>query len=481
MKYILLLLVMIAETALTAQAQNWACFYTNDTAYYLDDLNQMYGFAIVYSTVDAGVVKYKVFRTTSYDGSCKGTAAYGININKPTWAGPEIHKLGNGDYLFFNQQGDTITIKTMAQYRVPWVCHISSSNDTLFAQVYYEDTLTVNGALDSVKTILFSANTPFNNFTNVSSLELKLTKQHGLLTIPKMYTFPNENQYHGLAKTNLKPLTWGEVYNYSIGDYYQVLQTRASYLGVDSIVTYKELLDKNTFNNGNSVSYTFHREKIGFYNSGFSSYAIDTVLETYDNLADYIGGALPGATYFTGVSWEPISVSNTGLGTGQPFSDLLVRRTTRLFPFYDFQMLNDTCWNSSTAVDGYEPPYYFECLGPLYLQASGFDDIKNERVIYYNLCGVQHGSKLLLGIPELPEAQVKIYPNPAINLFEIENTSNTGYSISIANLQGQLVQTLTASAANITTVDVSNWALGVYIIKLDDGLNAYYKKLVVAR
>jgi hypothetical protein len=481
MKKALLSFALVVATLANVLAQNWDCFYPNDTSYYLDDFDEMYGFAVVDSVVSVGVVKYKVFRTTDYDASCQGTAAFGININKPTWAGPEIHKLANGDYLFFNQDGDTITIKTTAQYRVPWVCHISSTNDTLFAQVYYEDTMTVYGVFDSVKTILFSANTPFSNFANVNLLELKLTKQHGLLTIPKLYTFPNENQYHGLAKTNLKPLTWGEVYNYSIGDYYQVLQTREYYLGVDTIITYKELLDKNTFNNGNALNYTFRREIIRLYSSGFTSFTIDTIVETYDNLADYIGGGLPGATHFTGVSGEPITVPNMGLKTGQPFPDLVARRTTRLSPFYDFQMLNDTCWNSRTVVDGDEPPYYFECLGPLFLQASGFFYLTNDRVVYYNLCGQQGGTKLLLGIPELPETQVKIYPNPANNLLQIDNASNTGYRISIANLQGQVVHTLSAVAAQGTTVDVSNWALGVYIIRLDDGANAYFKKVVIAR
>ena len=48
-------------------------------------------------------------------------------------------------------------------------------------------------------------------------------------------------------------------------------------------------------------------------------------------------------------------------------------------------------------------------------------------------------------------------------------------------LQGQVVHTLNADAAQSTTVDVSSWALGVYIIRLEDGANVYFKKVVIAR
>ncbi|CAN5390199.1 hypothetical protein BH09BAC1_BH09BAC1_06800 [soil metagenome] len=100
MKHTLLTLALLFTILISAQAQSWAPFYPNDTAYYLDAQSKMYGLTALDSVIGVGVINYKVFRTVEYGSNCS-SGNDNISTNKPTWAGPEVHKVNNGNFYFF--------------------------------------------------------------------------------------------------------------------------------------------------------------------------------------------------------------------------------------------------------------------------------------------------------------------------------------------------------------------------------------------
>jgi hypothetical protein len=68
-----------------------------------------------------------------------------------------------------------------------------------------------------------------------------------------------------------------------------------------------------------------------------------------------------------------------------------------------------------------------------------------------------------------------MYPDPAVDNITIEASQNV--IIKITNIQGQLIKIFN-STGNKTNIDVSAFARGVYIIRIDTGKEIMVRKFV---
>jgi hypothetical protein len=80
------------------------------------------------------------------------------------------------------------------------------------------------------------------------------------------------------------------------------------------------------------------------------------------------------------------------------------------------------------------------------------------------------------GISSVGNANVSVYPNPVsdvlnINLFEPAD-------IAVYNLTGLLVETRQAASIQ-TTIPVSGWAKGVYLVKINSANGTQIQKVIV--
>ncbi|CAN5390201.1 hypothetical protein BH09BAC1_BH09BAC1_06810 [soil metagenome] len=381
--------------------------------------------------------------------------------------------------IFFNNDWDTIIIQSLATVGDSWRFYSKSPSVYIDAQITNIDTATVLGNIDSVKVLRLTATTGNTSLSQWNGVELQLSKTHGLIVMPQILSFPSNNALVSL--TPLKPLTYAEVYNYNIGDYFQIRQEYTTFGGIAVTLTLKVVLDKVIFNGGKSVTYTFHREEQSAFNGNTPALTTDTIITTYHDLDKYIGSALPNNVEETGDTMFPLVQPHMAIYSGNEVA-LQGKRTTKLWEYILYEQISDTCWLWDGIVyEGNDPPYYFECVGPLFQNSSGFNGMTQETLVYYNLCGQQSGTKLILGVKELPETQVSIHPNPAADVVEINNTSNTHYNINLVNLHGQVLQTFASQPTAVTPLDVSQLPLGLYIVQLSDGIRTYYKKIVVAR
>lgn len=85
----------------------------------------------------------------------------------------------------------------------------------------------------------------------------------------------------------------------------------------------------------------------------------------------------------------------------------------------------------------------------------------------------------VLGVNENAiSAMVSVTPNPAVNTITIANNSTTTLErAEIYNLQGKLVQQVNLQAVS-TTVDISNFAAGIYMVHIYSAQGSFTKKLV---
>ena len=73
---------------------------------------------------------------------------------------------------------------------------------------------------------------------------------------------------------------------------------------------------------------------------------------------------------------------------------------------------------------------------------------------------------------------VKIYPNPATDLLAIElPVTNTRSSIHLLTMDGRIMDSL-ETAKETVEIDVSRFATGIYLIKVQNKGKMYYQKFV---
>ena len=83
-----------------------------------------------------------------------------------------------------------------------------------------------------------------------------------------------------------------------------------------------------------------------------------------------------------------------------------------------------------------------------------------------------------VGISEVADGEVNVYPNPATTVINIDNAE--GSQISVFDLNGRMISNVESASAN-QTIDASNLAKGMYIVRIANGNNVITKKVSVVR
>lgn len=83
-----------------------------------------------------------------------------------------------------------------------------------------------------------------------------------------------------------------------------------------------------------------------------------------------------------------------------------------------------------------------------------------------------------VGVNDVVAGEVNIYPNPANDVINVENAENA--QISVFDINGRMITTIESASAN-QTIDASNFAKGMYIVRIANGNNVITKKVSVVR
>lgn len=83
-----------------------------------------------------------------------------------------------------------------------------------------------------------------------------------------------------------------------------------------------------------------------------------------------------------------------------------------------------------------------------------------------------------VGINEIVEGEVNVYPNPATTVINIDNAE--GAQVSVFDINGRMITNVESASAN-QTIDASNFAKGMYIVRIANGNNVITKKVSVVR
>ena len=86
----------------------------------------------------------------------------------------------------------------------------------------------------------------------------------------------------------------------------------------------------------------------------------------------------------------------------------------------------------------------------------------NRALTQQEILGLKYQAPAALSNTNFELKDVNLYPNPTNSMFTVEVPNDTVKTISVVDVMGKVVAT-----SNVATVDVSNLASGIYIVKVE--------------
>ncbi|MCW3123512.1 MAG: C-terminal target protein [Flavipsychrobacter sp.] len=501
MKKLLFLCLLLASGY--CNGQNYQCLQPGVKRYYTNSIGYLRGMRVDSVVTSGSDIVYYPFHTDrgNYSFSFAGVP---LDSNGGSWLGKRVLQQTDGTFLFDNMWSDTVTIRTQAHAGDSWVFYNDTTSRYYTATLIAEDTMTVLGTLDSVKTISIHAFTKTGPDPTdpADTLQLMLSKDHGFVNIFDLYTFP----YH-------KPDTlYGPGFDYYLDHllqfryYWSPRPSRAN--SIFSLVdlvnpTYEQLYDWNpgdVFENQ-----VYYGVNDGNYPQEYYYDSI-TAKTTVAGGTQYSFSGWDANEYFppfyfwsggnSGHRFPLDTASKTGTFT---ISNALLLDTTLMpeesgQPVAQYYLPADagTCINSPRYIlsqtEIYDHSYhgFFEASGVYREYKTGVGLIhynwnilggsppeqNDTMLLYYRKSGTPCGNYYTgfaihrLAVDQVAMGTVQLMPNPVTNELTI-TAPVTITHVQLTNAIGQTVFDLSDNRKDVT-VSLQHLSAGVYFIRIND-------------
>jgi hypothetical protein len=506
-----ILLTIFLFTSFFCHAQNYQCVQSGVKHYFTNSNGYLRGIRIdsIASGPDS-TIYYPYHTPRGYYSSLGSGSA--LDSNGGSWLGKNVVKRSDGTFIFDNLWKDSIVIKTQAGIGDSWIFYHDTTTLYYLASLISEDTLSVLGAIDSVKTILITAHNPAGMVASdpADSFQIVLSKNNGLVKVFDLYTFP----YHAPDSAYRQGL-----------DYYldYVLSFSSTPTQANSVFSLIALVnpsfqDLYGWNVGDVYEYSSCNDYFEHYGSScypVEFYYFDTVTSVSTSTAttSYNFNSLT-STYIAPWPVNPLSlpigpfVYSNGESSGALHCDSsLLIDTLKMPEEYGNANLysivpNDTSYCITgtlytilgfghgyiSGADYYTifenfsgPTNYKYPLGLLNdyssYEGSAGSDVNSQNLIYYEHDGHSCGNRYILPTSvtniSAPNNKITISPNPTTSELNI-SSSDKIYYITITNLLGQTIYSNQYSSSNVE-VNVADIPAGLYFVKVN---GSYVQKFV---
>ena len=329
-KLLLLMVAMVWGSAVFGQ--QYSTVYSGKISYFEDSLHNVKCVRIdsVQYETDSILYPYSTIRNRGYN--CYTPAG-------PLWIGEKVIIKADGRNIFFNEENDTVLIKTGAVLNESWVAYHFPASGTVVATVVAWDNMTFLGLTDSVKTIAFQAYgtdmAPVDNLVN--GMVLEISKNYGFVKAMDFYSFPDiyddnyiwghENKQYDLIglsdpAVGVQNLTKLAIYDFQEGDELHIMSTSVDYFYDPHQLTDKVIYQYlSRADHQDSVIYTCARRQSISYQSPDTSYYRfydDTLTMIYvaDSCFDRVFPEEP--IYFDGIANYSLMTNGTFLNKDNP-------------------------------------------------------------------------------------------------------------------------------------------------------------------
>jgi hypothetical protein len=458
--------------------------YSNRIALFENSEKQIKALRIDSVKADADSVFYPFATIQEVSKNC-------FSPYKASWIGEKVVVKPDGINLFFNREGDTITLKTRARIKETWIAFQRADNFRVKATVQSIELVNFLGLADSVKTITLTVTDLNENTVNhaLNKLKVKISKTYGFIETLNFYLFPDITVRYpndrlevyslvGLTnpKVGVQNLTWFEVNDFQVGDELHVQEHNLGdpyfFLPIreyDNRCIYK-YLERTDY--ADSIVYRYARKQ-----SIKTVYTDSTTFETYSDTLKSVVPANPG---FDKLPAEPIIEDFSAYQLYMRNEEYRMKIDLSMTERYSGSgnclsvITGEGCFYEKKFIDGLGGPYYY-CGGYV-------GDSEERKLVYYKKGETEWGEKLVItGVTDIKTGDdLKVFPNPADNYITISNPSNIKIKkIELINFSGRIVQLWNATECAGNTLNIQHISPGVYLLKAETDAGIKTEKLVV--
>lgn len=492
MKHLYVLLFTLAF--LSAKTQNWQAVYS-DRLVYFDSSQQ--AIKIVSVSIDsAGDSTFKNYPQLFMDSLDRTEHFYGRVVDSVSWIGRRIVIKPNGYNVFINDSNEFLWLNTLANLNDTFL-YLDSKKMQVKAycnSVFYTDTF---GVKDSVKQFKFIYSNKAG-YTNPfdTTIEILLSKHHGLLKTPVFCTIRSHNNYSvsNITMYEYCPknyFTNRRFNDLDIGDEYEfkITNDENRYRYYDSRYYY-QVIKKEPISGSDSIKYTYKVklmviEKYRKDKYPYGPYDWYTETEIKHHVYNETKTLLVNDEPING--WLPGQLANKFGGSRKIF---VYGDTCNLVVFDDFYgEIIDTISNI------FHPPFesaggkdYHSRIGEMYWYLDGSTGNPNGvgrryDITYGNFCNTIYGDPFAkiyvygVGIEDANGNNIKLYPNPANSTVSI--SAPNIIAISLTDISGKKIDLPYTISNDISTFDVSVLSTGVYFCEVETEKGKTTHKLLV--
>ena len=416
-----------------------------------------------------------------------------LAIGDTSWLGTHTIIQNNGNHLFFNRYGDTITCKPQANLTDNWMAFEWQNGNYIQATVLNITLETISTAVDSVKTIVFQVKDSLHQ--NISHLlngfQIRISKNFGLVKSVNFYDFPNDTSSiyligHSNLNTPIRNIKYQDAYNFDIGD---ELHIESFGQNIPTSVSFhyeiQRIIGKAI--STDTIIYNIERQQIHidrvFQNTGEdTTYTMDTIVNIVPLNVSFQLDSLPfvidtvkytSTNTFYSLNHTKLSYSNT--------YNRLVKTSAKIGDYWLYPCLKPV-------LDIFPcDKNYIEGLGGNYFDCQSWGNIHRRELVFYKKNSGTWGTPININsliptsISNLKRVQsISIFPNPTTNQITISTKNKVIASgqITIFNSSGQEILSIQETHLNKKSFDVNDWTTGIYFVKIQSENSVWIGKFV---
>lgn len=455
-------LILLLSLSIILSAQNYQIIRSDRTIMY--GQGEFFAFGIDSLEVVEGDSILYPFRRIDYIGE------YCLSPFLPSFLGYQVFIKNNGYNYLFNQNNDTIKIKTNAELEENWVAFDVPDHPIIRAKVSAHQTMNFLGNVDSVKTIQFSFNEQGSQ-TIILPNRIQISKHFGLINLIDFSKFPAMDTVSqpivGInnPKMGIQNITWFDIFDFQVGDVIHIKSSYTPFYGytghrTKKIITILDRIDKvDLYGFLESITYIQKVEKsvltFPAYGETSTNRSIDTttkIIQNSETSHNYESGFdnPPGYPFFPYEGEEKYIAQNRMYSKG-PF---LAKYSPSLGNFIcnPYQFGGD-CWDNCV-IDGESGDLYYKGLGGPYYDyyRSGWGESSSNMFVYFEKGDSTWGTPLnLTAVPEYFNAQIQlnIFPNPAKEYIQVQiNPKDLPATFELFGAQGDQILVQEIQSAN---------------------------------
>lgn len=485
----LITILLLFFTNWFCNAQNWQTIVSGKEYYFMDNIGQdyhnLYCFqadSIISNVLgDTTYFNYEQVRNEIYSGGF---------ISDTTWMGVKVMCKQGGTNYFFNKNGDTLSIHTLAKQDSSWIFFKDTSGYYFEAKVSSIH-IDSSGLTDSLKTIFITCKDSLGNLYDheQDSIEIEISKNNGFIRLHTFLYFPNYyDPFNGFISsipiirdtTGITNFGVKEIFDFDIGDEFHYYAYEDPGNGWGGSLTIKEtydyykVIDKRISINQDTIIYKKIKKsstKTEYWSSGFDTTFFTILNDTIES--KIISSEL---RYLNTRHMEPVFYDNYNLDISA-----ITGKNSKKYLYPSFYYENNTKYIPAgiDCAGGYSPIYYEKGIGEfskdyccMTMSCYNYNYLK----YYKKTNGEEWGTPIpdwrFTGVEEkdpetLDGSDIKVYPNPvnSVLFIEGENLDN----ICLYNQLGQTIKLpILFQSENKISYSTTILVSGIYLVSINN-------------